>query len=173
MVKVSFRAQGNSEWQQGVAVARRGSQLLIQYTIKSGAARERWLPADRFSVPDGGDLNALPVAPYERNARSFKATLPDGRKITLSSERDQTRAAVSFSITDRHVTIGEGKSEPGKWTRPGWHLATRAEAEALIAERLERQTEYEQQLQARGHAMNMRTEYAVVEVREHVKKAKS
>jgi len=58
---ISFRAQGNADMQVGLAVGRMGSQVLIQYRIKDGSERERWLPRGRYVMSPSEAFYTLPV----------------------------------------------------------------------------------------------------------------
>lgn len=151
-LKVRFRAQGNVDWQPGVAVARRGSKLLISYRIQSGAARERWISPNRYEVVEG-DAAALPVIAAEKNARAFKVTLPDGRVSRINGVRDQGRpAGVSYSLTRRFVPT---EGEAGAWGPPNYAFTTRADGDAYVTEHF-----------SGARYTNGRDEWAVVEVRE-------
>lgn len=70
IVPCRLLAQGNRDRQEGVAIARMGSKLLIRYRIQDGTERERWLGPDRYDV----DLDVSALPRYKREkvpARKF------------------------------------------------------------------------------------------------------
>lgn len=67
IVPCRLLAQGNRDRQEGVAIARMGSKLLIRYRIQDGTERERWFTPDRFEIDL--DVSALPRYRRETIAR--------------------------------------------------------------------------------------------------------
>ena len=75
-VTALVRTQGGAE-RRGTVTGRKGSQLLVTYTIQNGQSRERWFPKARWTDVDG-DLEAVP----RYVSRTCKATrLPEPVKI--------------------------------------------------------------------------------------------
>lgn len=99
MIKVTFIPQGQAnafdpKLYTGEAIARRGSKTLIRYSIQSGESRERWFPRERVKSWEGGEIDQLP----EIKALRSEATLPDGKKRTMTAEPGSKKRIVGFAV---------------------------------------------------------------------------